>query len=133
MKISVSFSLFILMCVIPGLSHAQLVTISGYVTNTLTGSAIENVSVFEKRSEIGTISSKDGFFQLMLHPGKLNLSISENGFKSISENLVLKNDTTIVIQLKPQISAKNRNRNEEIMHAGADKETNLKERNHFPK
>jgi plasmid rolling circle replication initiator protein Rep len=109
------------MCVLPGYTHAQFITISGYITHALTGVAIENVSVFEKHTEIGTISNKDGSFKLMLHPGRLNLSFSENGYKTFSENLVLKSDTTLVIQLKPELSAKNRHRNIDNLQAGLDK------------
>ena len=121
MKTSISFCVFILMCVLPGYTHAQFITISGYVTHSLTGAAIENVSVFEKHTEIGTISNKDGFFKLMLQPGHFNLSFSENGYKTFSENMVLKSDTTMVIHLKPVLSDKNRHRNIENLQAGVDK------------
>lgn len=133
MKTTISFLLFIVICVLPGITNAQLVTISGSITNAFTGMAIENVSVFEKCTDIGTISNKDGFFKLMLHPGRLNLTFSENGFKTISENLVLKSDTTLVIHLKPEISAKNRHHIEQLLQAGIDKKKNLKEEKHFPK
>ncbi|HKI89450.1 MAG TPA: carboxypeptidase-like regulatory domain-containing protein [Draconibacterium sp.] len=131
MKTTISFSLFILICVLPDLTHAQLVTISGYVTHAFTGSAIENASVFEKHSEIGTISNKEGFFRLMLHPGHQNLSFSEDGYKTLSENIVLKCDTTIIVQLKPELSAKNRHRNDTELEAGARKNRNLRDTKHY--
>jgi hypothetical protein len=121
MKTSITFSVFILICILPCYTQAQLVTISGYVTHAKTGSAIENVSVFEKHSEIGTISNKDGYFKLMLHPGHLNLSFSENGYKTLSENMVLKSDTSLVIHLKPEIADKNRQRNDADLQAGVNK------------
>lgn len=121
MKNSITFSVFVLMCVLPVFSHAQIVTISGYVTHALTGAGIENVSVFEKHTEIGTISGEDGFFKLMLSPGRLNLTFSENGYKTFSENMVIKSDTTMVVYLKPDLSAKNRHRNTDILQAEVSK------------
>ena len=121
MKTTITFTVLILLCV-PGLTHAQWITISGYVKHAISDVAIENVSIFEKHSEIGTISNEEGFFKLMLHQGRQNLSFSENGYKTFSENLVLKSDTTLVIHLKPEISTKNRHKTDVELQAGAKKE-----------
>ena len=124
MKTMITTSVLLLMCIIPGYAHAQWVTISGYVTHAITGSAIENASVFEKHSEIGTISNKDGFFKLMLHPGHQNISFAEDGFKTISESIVLKSDTSVVITLKPVRTDRNRHKNDATLQAGIQKNNN---------
>jgi len=124
MKTMITTSVLILMCIIPGYTYAQWVTISGYVTHAITGSGIENASVFEKHSEIGTISNKDGFFRLMLHPGHQNISFSEEGFKTISENIVLKSDTSVVITLKPVKADRNRHKNDASLQAGIQENKN---------
>jgi len=124
MKTTIHFFTLILICILPEYSHAQLVSISGYVTHALTGAAVENASVFEKHSEIGTISNKEGFFKLMLHPGRQNLSFSEDGYKTFSENIVLKSDTTVVVHLKPETSSKSRHKNDAELQAGVGKKKN---------
>lgn len=131
MRTTITFTILILMCVFPGYTHAQWITISGYVRHAITDAAIENVSVFEKHSEIGTISNKDGFFKLMLRQGHQNLSFSENGFKTFSESLILNSDTTLTIRLKPAIAAKNRHKADEELQAGVQKKKNGSEDKHF--
>ena len=124
MKTMISFTVFIILCVFPGYTHAQWITISGYVRHSVTDVAIENASIFEKHSEIGTISNRDGFFKLMLNQGRQNLSFSENGYKTFSESLVLKRDTTLIVHLKPEISPRNRHRSDTELEAGAQKKKN---------
>ncbi len=118
MRNRITFAVFILISLFPGYTMAQLVTISGYVRHAITDAGIENASVFEKRSEIGTISNKDGFFKLMLHQGKQNISFSEPGYKSFSESIILKSDTTLIIRLKPEVQTKSRHKNDSELQAG---------------
>ena len=124
MKTTITFTVLLFMCVLPGYTYAQLITISGYVKHAITDVAIENASVFEKRSEIGTISNKEGFFKLMLHPGRQNISFSENGFKTFSESILLKNDTTVTISLKPEKQGKNAHKDDTALQAGLHKKKN---------
>lgn len=85
--------------ILPLLGNSQLYTINGIVTESENGKAIESVNVFEPNSKIGTISNTDGMFKLELNKGELNLEISNDGFKSISQNFILKSDTTIFIAM----------------------------------
>lgn len=104
---------------LPVLGKAQLVTISGNVIHSKSGKALENVNIFESFSNIGTITNEDGFFKLVLSQGELNLNITDNGFKDLSKQLVLKGDTILTVELEPEIQNRNRPKKQERLHADA--------------
>ncbi len=81
--------------------HAQLASVSGFVKNRLTGEAIQDATVFESISEVGTITNNDGFFRLLLIPEEQKLEISSPDYKphTLAFNLVA--DTVIIIELAP--------------------------------
>lgn len=108
----------ILLCVIPGFSWAQLVTVSGYVNNSTSGQAMENVSIFEANSGIGTITNQFGFYKLTLEKGTLNLSISDNGFKAYSNKIEVASDTTLLVKLQPDLQLKSKQKKDDELHAG---------------
>lgn len=99
-----TLSYFILLWVfifVPQLASAQLVSVSGYVKNHVTGNAIKNASVFESVSGIGTISGDDGYYKLLLKPGDQDLMVTISGFETFSMNFRLTGDTTITVGLIP--------------------------------
>ena len=104
---------------LPILGEAQLVTISGKVTNSKSGEALENVTVFESVSNIGTITNESGFFKLALATGKLNIEITGSGFKEYSRQFELKSDTTLSVKLIPEIQHKNRYKKHADIQANA--------------
>ena len=104
---------------LPVLGEAQLVTISGKVTNSKSEDALENVTVFELSSNIGTITNGDGFFKLALTKGAHEIKITDDGFKEFSQQIVLKNDTTISVKLVPEIHDKNRHKKPADLHTAA--------------
>lgn len=87
---------------IPGIGQAQLLSVSGYVKDYVTDKALENASVYETVSGIGTISNNKGYYKLLLKPGKHHLVISSAGFERFSKDIVLPDDTTITVRLKPE-------------------------------
>ncbi len=107
----------LLLFVIPGMSWAQVVAISGYVNDSSSGKALENVSVFEKNSGIGTITNQNGFYKLILQKGDVDLSITNGGFKSVQHHVTANADTTFVVSLQPVINVKNRQKKDEQVHA----------------
>ena len=92
------FSLLLLL-IIPGFIEAQFYSVSGYIKNSVTERGIENASVFEDISGIGTISSENGYYRLILSPGKTKLIISRPGYKTFSTIFELKKDTVISANL----------------------------------
>ncbi len=104
---------------LPVLGEAQLVTVSGKVTNSKSGEALENVTVFEPTSNIGTITNENGFFNLALTKGAREIKISDNGFIEYSQQFILKSDTTLSVKLVPEIQHKNRHKKQLILHTDA--------------
>lgn len=113
------YVLFILLYLIgfPVDCFSQYVTLKGTVQNSSTGEMVEYANVVEVKSGIGTISNSNGFFSLMLLPGEKAMSISMEGFKSVSYNLVLKKDTTLNASIEPLPELKNRHKSAEINSA----------------
>jgi len=101
MKTPLSYLAFAVFFIIPLFGKTQFVTISGKITNELNGEIIENASIFECKSTIGTISDKNGFYKLMLNPGNIDLVISYGGFSDFTQKFKLKSDTTLTVALKP--------------------------------
>jgi hypothetical protein len=86
---------FFLLFIIPNFSKAQFFSVSGYITSSVTERGIENASVFENVTGIGTISNNNGYYRLLLNPGKAKLIISRPGFETFSTAFELKKDTII--------------------------------------
>lgn len=107
----------LLLFVIPGMSWAQVVAISGYVNDSSNGKALENVSIFEKNSGIGTITNQKGFYQLILQKGETDLSITNSGFKSSVQHFDAISDTTIMVSLHPKVTIKDRQKKDDQVHA----------------
>lgn len=101
MRTLITTNIFFLLCLLPGVGWAQLLTISGYINDSSNGGALENVSIYETNSRIGTITNKNGFYRLVLADTLVNLKISNGGFKSIEKELKLNSDTILVVNLEP--------------------------------
>jgi len=99
------FFVFCLFATGPGM--AQLVNVVGKVTNQ-EGQKINNVSILEKVSGIGTISSEDGLFSLLLKPGEVLLNFSLPGYQSCTTEFILKKDTVLNISLPILRAEKNK-------------------------
>lgn len=107
----------LLLLVIPGMGWAQIVSITGYVNNGANGKALENVSIFDKNSGIGTITNQNGFYKLILDKGDVDLSISNGGFQPVLNHVKVVSDTTLVVSLQPLLSSKNRQKKNDQIHA----------------
>ncbi len=122
MKTLIFSPLLILLLVLSNWVEAQMITVSGYVTHQLDGTALENVTIFDSVSGIGTISDKNGYYKLMLSPGKLNLIFSEQGFYKLTQQFISASDTTLKIILVPRKNEKSNNKDLE------NSQVDLKER-----
>lgn len=108
-----------LLLLAPNMSRSQVVTITGYVNHQLNGKALENVSIYEENSGIGTITNQNGFYKLILQKGDLDLKISDNGFQDYTRHLEVKSDTTLMVKLQPEINSKHKEKKNEQLHAKA--------------
>ena len=101
MKTVLNFVILLGIFIVPEYGQAQLLTVSGYVKNFVSDKVLENVSVYENESGIGTISNNEGYYKLLLKPGKQYLKISSHGFENFTAKFDLKGDTIITVRLKP--------------------------------
>lgn len=108
MKTILCCQLLLLSIFLPLPGSAQLVLVTGNILNEKTGSTLENVSILESYSGIGTIANMSGFFSLMLKPGNAELVFTLGGYSDLSKKLVLNKDTTLSISLTPVINLKSK-------------------------
>jgi hypothetical protein len=102
MKTIVNLFLFGVLILLPHPGTAQMISVSGYVKNYVSDKAIENASIYETFSGIGTISNSNGYYHLLLKPGKQHLDVSYTGFEKYSKEFQLTGDTIISVQLIPE-------------------------------
>jgi hypothetical protein len=126
MKTILLSEILIMLLMFPGVSKAQLVTVTGKIINHITGEVIRQVSVIELNSGIGTISSGEGAFSLYLKAGKVELDFTDEQYKKLSTSFELKSDTVLQILMQPQLQEpgkkiKREPGKEEIQSALADK------------
>jgi hypothetical protein len=104
---------------LPLLGKTQLVTISGKVTDSKSGKVLENASIFESSSNIGTITNEKGFFKLELPKGELKITITDDGFRDFAQQIILKGDTILSVVLEPEIQNKSRQKKQEPLQVDA--------------
>ncbi len=110
MKTNLTAHFLICILLFPLLGEAQLSTISGTVTSGNDGKALKDVTVFEVKSNTGTITDDKGYFKLELASGAVEISITDEGHKAFNRKFELKNDTTFAVKLIPEIQVKNRHK-----------------------
>lgn len=108
------------------MSFAQRITVSGYINNSSNGDAIKNVNVFEANTGIGTISSDNGFYRLVLNKKQLSLKFTDKGYEDFSKNLELESDTTLMINLVPIVEFNQKD--DERLRAEVEKPKNKEKR-----
>jgi hypothetical protein len=117
MKTTLTSHLLIIIMFLPLFGKTQLITISGNVLHSKNGKALENVNIFESVSNIGTITNENGFYKLILNQGELEIRISKDGFNDYSQKLILKSDTTLLVELMPEINSKRNQKKPEQIQA----------------
>ena len=103
MKTLIITNTLFLLWLLPGMTWAQFVAVSGYIKDSTNGKALENVSIFDSNSKIGTITNQNGFYRLVLNEKKANLKFSYDGFKECSRRIELSSDTTLLVSMEPTI------------------------------
>jgi outer membrane receptor for ferrienterochelin and colicin len=81
-------------------SHAQKITISGYVSDLQTGEKLINANIFETENLNGTISNEYGFYSLTLSAGETQIQYSFVGYEKQNIDFNLLKDTILNISLK---------------------------------
>jgi len=95
--------LLFLFLLFAALSSAQNYTISGHITDEISGETMINASVYEFNSRKGTVTNSYGFYSLTIPKGQSNLQFSYVGFLTQNKNFNLTKDTVINIRLKTSL------------------------------
>ncbi|MDX1283923.1 MAG: carboxypeptidase-like regulatory domain-containing protein [Draconibacterium sp.] len=128
MKVLFLIHLIFFLTVIPDIGLCQYISLSGYVTNSTDGNPMQNVSIYDSNSEIGTITNQNGFYKLQLKKGSVNLSITKIGFNDFSNKLILKADTTLQVKLEPNLEGKNKLKKNLQLQADAENQSKKENR-----
>lgn len=99
MKTLTLFSIPVLVVCFSIAAHAQLVSISGTIQDNISGKTIRQISVVDGKSGIGTISSENGNYLLLLKKGEVKLSFSDDNYETYNTTFVLSRDTTVYVKL----------------------------------
>jgi hypothetical protein len=128
------FRLFFLGVVIifPLSTEAQLLSLSGYVKNFISGEPIENAAIYEVSSGIGTITNRDGYYKLLLQKGEQKLKITSAGNLSFISTFNMESDTIVSVELKPENYIENKvvagNKMEKESVSEKEKSTSVRKR-----
>jgi hypothetical protein len=101
MKTLAFLSMLVLLLITAIHAQSQFLTVTGTVKDQQSGETLRQLSIMEKISGIGTITSGDGSFLLALKGGKVELAFSDPKHEAITIGFELHNDTTIQVILKP--------------------------------
>lgn len=89
------FFLLLLLFTISGHILAQRVNVTGKVSDATTNQPIHRISVVEKNSGIGTMTSEDGSYSLFLQRGEVELEFSGMNYDTQKVIFILRNDTIV--------------------------------------
>jgi hypothetical protein len=81
----------------------QKFTISGYVQDESSSEKLISAAVFDTKSASGVVSNTYGFYSLTLPRGTVNLTISYVGYKTQNLSFLLRGDTIINFNAKPDV------------------------------
>lgn len=93
-----AFVMFLLVMGNP--AFTQNFTLSGHVSDALTGETLIGANVFDKTSLKGTTTNAYGFFSLTLPSGSYEISVSYLGYRDYSETIVLDKNRKWDVEMK---------------------------------
>ena len=87
-----------------GITHAQNHTISGYITDDKNGETLISASVFDSKSNKGTVTNLYGFYSITLPKNKVEINYSYVGYRTQKQSFYLSKDTVINIRVSHRLS-----------------------------
>jgi len=97
------FFLFLIL-LFPSLLYSQIYSIKGYVKNS-SNEFLSGVNIVNFNNNDGVSTDKNGYYSLIVNPGKLNLSISYIGFQTLNVTFFIQNDTSLNFTLSKKENA----------------------------
>lgn len=102
---------------LPLISLSQRHNVSGKVSDSVSSHPIGQLSVVDRVSGVGTITTDDGFYSLLLNKGNVEIHFSGLTYDPSSVRFELRGDTVIDIRLSPAIQEKSRKYRKESISA----------------
>ncbi|NNM16590.1 MAG: carboxypeptidase-like regulatory domain-containing protein, partial [Bacteroidia bacterium] len=93
----IGFFIFLFSC--SSLKAQEKYTISGYIKDAQNGEILLGSNVYVSEIQNGAVSNVYGFYSITLEAGEYNIRYSYTGYNSKSIKLILKNDTTVNLEL----------------------------------
>ncbi len=107
----------------PLLLSAQRHIVSGRIFDSSTLMPVNQLSVYEKTSGIGTMTNEDGGYSLVLNRGDVELVFSGINFQAVKIGFALTSDTLVNLNLNAQLPERNRRNRKEsnvlVQHSAA--------------
>ncbi len=79
-------------------------TINGYISDAESGEKLISANVFDLRSSKGSVSNIYGFYSVTLPSDSVLLTFSYIGYKPLTHRFLLQADSTLHIQLEPELA-----------------------------
>ncbi len=99
MKTEALLTVLALLVLSPFTLKSQLINVSGRITDEVSGMCIPQLTVVEKNSGIGTLTTGNGSFSLLLHPGTVKLDFFSENYERSTITFDLKRDTSFQVNL----------------------------------
>ena len=93
------FQIFFTLFICSQSLQAQKYTLRGYVLDASSGEKLLNASIYDSRSQQGTLSNSFGFFSLTLPSDTVDLNFSYGGFSRKNLRFFHEKDTTLSVAL----------------------------------
>jgi hypothetical protein len=113
MKTAVILLLVYLTSACPLILSAQRHNVSGRIFDSSTLMPVNQISVYEKSSGIGTMTNEEGGYSLMLSRGDIELVYSGINYETLKIGFSLNSDTLINLNLNVQMPERNRRNRKE--------------------
>jgi hypothetical protein len=91
--------LILFLTVFPSILFAQKFSISGYVKDAASGENLIGAAILSKNTLQGTTANVHGFYSITLPSDSIRLVYSYVGYAPIALDILLKNDTSIDVNL----------------------------------
>lgn len=89
-----------------GTVHSQTYTISGTVTDSLSGETLIGAAVMDLRTGKGALTNAQGHFSLTLHSDSVRLRVTYVGYKPIFEDILLKSNLKRTFKMHSSVELK---------------------------
>lgn len=86
----------------------QPVSLSGTITDSINGKALNDINIVVKENATGTLSNFTGTYLLYLNEGTYNITFSGKGYVKKELEIELTDDQELVVQLRKETKEKKR-------------------------